>query len=457
MNLKLRNRIAIYYTIILAMILAISFFGIYKIVNNSLITSLDSKLVAESEEIQAGLDLDADSVKIKNYQEWHEAEHAETTINPIFIQIFNPDFTTAEKSENLGLDYLTPQTNLTSGKIYQTSLAQFPVRQLQKQITNTKGKIIGHLLVAVSRNEIEQLLKNLRITLIIIFPFSLLIAFVLSKIIAGSSISPVKTIIETAQNVTQKNLDKRLPIPKHRDELYFLTESLNDLLDRLQKALLVEKQFTADASHELRTPLTALKGTLEVILRRPRTTEYYEDKLPQLLEEVNKITILVDQLLLLARVDSIEKIVRKQNSSINSLLTRVIQRFEPLLLNKNIDVVYTSFDELETEFDQELTEIAFNNILANAIKYSLNASEILIDVDADLKQVSIINSGESIPQKEIASVFERFYRVENVRNSNISGAGLGLSIVKRFLDIQKIKFDLSTTGDSKTVFKIYFK
>lgn len=439
------------------MILAISFFGIYKIVNNSLITSLDSKLVAESEEIQAGLDLDADSVKIKNYQEWHEAEHAETTINPIFIQIFNPDFTTAEKSENLGLDYLTPQTNLTSGKIYQTSLAQFPVRQLQKQITNTKGKIIGHLLVAVSRNEIEQLLKNLRITLIIIFPFSLLIAFVLSKIIAGSSISPVKTIIETAQNVTQKNLDKRLPIPKHRDELYFLTESLNDLLDRLQKALLVEKQFTADASHELRTPLTALKGTLEVILRRPRTTEYYEDKLPQLLEEVNKITILVDQLLLLARVDSIEKIVRKQNSSINSLLTRVIQRFEPLLLNKNIDVVYTSFDELETEFDQELTEIAFNNILANAIKYSLNASEILIDVDADLKQVSIINSGESIPQKEIASVFERFYRVENVRNSNISGAGLGLSIVKRFLDIQKIKFDLSTTGDSKTVFKIYFK
>ena len=126
--------------------------------------------------------------------------------------------------------------------------------------------------------ESALVLENLKIVLFIAYPLVLIFLFSVSRYIAGKSIKPINKVINTAEKITKENLDKRIDLPEHKDEIYILTSTINELLNRLQDAVLREKQFTADASHELRTPLSVIKGTLEVLIRKPRKREEYEDK-----------------------------------------------------------------------------------------------------------------------------------------------------------------------------------
>ena len=116
--------------------------------------------------------------------------------------------------------------------------------------------------------------------------------------------SRVKDIIETTNRITKDNLNERVKLPVNKDELYQLSNGINRLLQRIEDTIVRERQFTSDASHELRTPLASLRGTLEVLIRKPRTQSEYEEKVTYALYEIDRMNNIIEQLLILARMDN---------------------------------------------------------------------------------------------------------------------------------------------------------
>ncbi len=297
-------------------------------------------------------------------------------------------------------------------------------------------------------------LNDLRNVFLYSFPAILFTLFVCTRMIAGKSIRPIERVIATAERMTQANLHQRIALPFHHDELYRLSSTINDLLDRLQEAFQREKQFTADASHELKTPLSTVKGTLEVLIRKPREREHYETRIQFCLVELNRMAKLIDQLLMLARYESSSMRPNIETVSLLPHIEEVIDRMNGYAMEKNISIRMDQKDSVSVAADPAILEMIFVNVLSNAIKYSPSGSFITIAVErkANMIVCSIADQGIGIPEEKINAVFERFYRVDTSRNSGTGGSGLGLSIVKKLADLQKIKVSLKSEKNIGTTF-----
>jgi len=153
--------------------------------------------------------------------------------------------------------------------------------------------------------------------------------------------------------------------------LYILSETINNLLNRIENTIEREKQFTSDASHELRTPLAIIKGTLEVLIRKPRNAEEYRDKINFCISEVDKINNLVDQLLLLARFENQKLSLNLEYVNINECVSEALARFNNKSNKKNIKVIKTfSKDDIYIKTDGYFLTIILNNLISNALKYT---------------------------------------------------------------------------------------
>lgn len=302
---NLRNRIAFTYIAVTAVLVAALFSLIYIVIFETVYNHLDGDLDAEIQEVYSSIVVLDNAIIFSNPNEWTEKEHGQIEVNPTFIEIVDTAGNIIKRTPNLrqGSLYFNPQKKSIKS-YYDTLLSGAPIRQLQVPIQNPTGKILAQLIIAIPLQESAVVLKNLRQTLLIGYPIVLIVLFLISRFIAGRSIAPINTVIATAEKITKENLDERIALPQNKDEIYTLAQTINDLLDRLRDVVLREKQFTADASHELRTPLSVIKGTLEVLTRKPRECEQYVEKIHYVMSEVDRMSLLVDQLLELARYES---------------------------------------------------------------------------------------------------------------------------------------------------------
>ncbi|HKB85054.1 MAG TPA: HAMP domain-containing sensor histidine kinase, partial [Ignavibacteriaceae bacterium] len=261
----------------------------------------------------------------------------------------------------------------------------------------------------------------------------------------------------TANKISKANIAERISLPPHNDEIHALTSTINGLLNRLEDALLRERQFTSDASHELRTPLSIIKGTLEVLIRKPREVIQYEEKIRYCISETDRMTRLIDQLLLLARYDTGKINPVKTEFLFAEKIEMVLQRLNPLLEDKKISVNRDIDKNLILNADPGMTEIILENILTNAIKYSGNESS--IDIKAVRNGSGILFSvkdyGIGMTEQQIKNIFDRFYRADASRSSEAGGFGLGLAISKKLCDIQDIKINVESALDKGTNFKLH--
>ena len=282
--------------------------------------------------------------------------------------------------------------------------------------------------------------------------------FGIARFFAGRSIRPVKTIIETSSQITQDNLQMRIPLPSNKDELYILSQNINHLLDRIEHAIEREKQFTSDASHELRTPLAVIKGTMEVLIRKPRNKQEYEEKINFCISEVDRLNHMVDQLLLLARFENQKQNLKSESVYLNALLLDLLARFSDKIKNNKIQISTNFSQEYSIASDMYLVTIIISNLLSNAIKYTHSEGKVslLLFEEEGSVQFSIIDNGIGIAPNDIAKVFQSFYRSENSNQATIKGTGLGLSIVKRLCDLLQIKISIKSELNVGTVINLSF-
>ena len=269
----------------------------------------------------------------------------------------------------------------------------------------------------------------------------------------SKAIEPVKKLILFASSIDENKLDQRVPLPENKDEIYQLSCTINEFIARIEKSILKQKQFTADVSHELRTPLTAIKGTLEVLLRKDRDALHYQQKIEHVLDQTNKITDLYNEMLVLAKLDATHSAVELQPIHLNEIVEAVLDKLEKNILDQNLEVKKLFGNDITVLGQETYLEIIISNIISNAIKYNIPYGKLEISWLVESRTLSIYNTGIGMTKEQIPNIFNRFYRVDTSRNSNIKGHGIGLSIVQKLCALLHIEISVqSTIGEGCTFF-----
>lgn len=445
MTTAYKNKIAINFTLSTALLVAVVFVVVYCIVDLTVFNRLERDLNYEAKRHFYEVAVREGQPSIADREEWLEREHQEFEINPVFVQLDDLRGHVIEKSPNLKRKKLQRDASKTEGTVFLLTLEGQSVVQTQLAI-KANDKTVGYLIVALPVDESEKVLSNLKKVLLASFPVVLLVLFFVTRLIAGRSIQPVISVINTASKINNENLDDRVPLPKGKDELMKLVVTINDLLDRIGNAVEREKQFTSDASHELRTPLAVIKGTLEVLIRKPRTAEEYIEKVTYCIKEIDRINHLVDQLLTLARFESQKKAMDYQAIDLSELTEVILLRQQQLILDRDLSVDFIATGRFAIHSDPYMIDIIIENLISNAIKYSRQGGLLRISIDRDDANLvySIEDQGIGISRDEISKIMKPFYRSHPLDHPDIKGNGLGLSIVRRMCDLLKIEFFLES-------------
>jgi heavy metal sensor kinase len=297
----------------------------------------------------------------------------------------------------------------------------------------TTGGNAYEIRAAVPTEPFDQALDHFRLIEKEFLPVLVLLASLLGYWLSGRSLAPVNRIIETAGLIGAKNLSSRLEVPKARDELRRLTETLNAMLSRIEASFTSITQFTANASHDLRTPVTVIRATAEITLRKPRAQEEYRRALSTILETSVDTSELLENLLTLARADAGAAGMDMRPLDLAAHVQKARERAALLGLEKALDVTATTPTEpVWVKADAIAIDRLLLILLDNAVKYSPSGGrcEIALSHSETHAQITVRDSGEGIPESELKNIFDRFYRVDRVRSKNTGGAGLGLAIAR---------------------------
>lgn len=454
-SFSFKNRIAFNYIVSGSILIAIVFLFIYNIVKYSVNKHVNEEIQEELFKHLDDVSTDSNDTYLIQVDQWRAREHNSIRVNPVFVQFYDNNKEVIDKSPNLK-DSNLKLFNDSNNIFIDTKLNDIPLRQIQTAIIN-KGEVVGYLVVAMSLEDFEivLILKNI---LLITFPLILILLFLIARFFAGRNIKPVRTIIDTSSQITKDNLQTRIPLPQNKDELYVLSQNINNLLNRIESAIDREKQFTSDASHELRTPLAVIKGTMEVLIRKPRNQQEYEEKILFCISEVDRLNHMVDQLLLLARFENQKQNVKQETIYLNALILDNLTRFSEKTENKKIKIVTDFTEDFYVQSDNYLVSIIFSNLISNAIKYSNDNGKIELKLEKTSTDIifTIADNGVGISEQDLNKIFNSFYRSDVTNHPDIKGTGLGLSIVKRLCDLLRIKISVESRINEKTKFILQF-
>jgi signal transduction histidine kinase len=440
-----------------AIIMAVTFTFVYFVVQGTVYQNLDNDLSFEAVKHTGEIKIVGDSIKIKNKKEWEEKEHREAQVNPVFIQILNKEGKFMDKSPNLKENVLAFHPKQNYGGHFSETLNNRAIRQVQVPIEQN-GKIKGFIVAAMSSESSKMVLLNLKKVLFFSYLILLVGLYFMSRYIAERGIIPVKVITETTKRITNNNLNERVVFPQNKDELYELSSGINQLLQRIENTIERERQFTSDASHELRTPLSTLRGTLEVLIRKPREQEEYEDKIKFSLTEIDRMTATLEQLLLLARLDTNSKTVDQSLVSLPTIIDEILSRNKKSISEKKLAIDFHNKVSIENMVPSYYTNLILDNIVGNSIKYSKDATTVHITIEQLESKIvcKVQDEGVGIKKEDLDNLFNHFFRSDALNHKSIPGNGLGLSIAKKAADAINAEIHVDSEFSLGTTFTVKF-
>lgn len=342
-------------------------------------------------------------------------------------------------------------------------------REIHTKYRKKEVMIIRHILqdhripwiVVVVASDIHGMnqLKRLREILVIGWLLSLVLVGVAGWQFANDAIKPVSDIIAQVNNISAGNLHEKVTVGREKDELAFLAQTFNLMLNRLEIAFVAQKNFVSHASHELRTPLALIMSEVEVALMKDRSSAYYEDALKGILSEVKEMNELVSRLLELARTEEHAFRVTFSKIRIDEVLWQAkayVQQKNPgYEVHIHYDRIPDNEEELKRYGDESLLRTAFLNLMDNACKYSENNTvNVFLEIYKDLIVIYFKDVGIGIAPAELPYVFDTFYRSATTMNK--AGYGIGLALTKRIITMQGASIDVESKIGAGTTFILKF-
>lgn len=451
-----KNRIAVNYIFSSSFLIAVVFLFIYQTVKFSVNQHINHEIQEELVKHLDDIQIDEKNTYLIQVDQWRSREHNTISVNPVFVEFYDNNKLLIDKSPNLKDQDLQLFDDSFNDVYTNSRLNGIPIRQIQTTI-KSDNRVVGYLVLAMSVEDFE-IVMILKKILLIAFPLILIVLFFIARFFAGRSIKPINSIIDTSNLISRENLSTRIQLPQNKDELYTLSKTINDLLDRIEKAVEREKQFTSDASHELRTPLAVIKGTLEVLVRKPRNQTEYVEKINYCVTEVDRLNRLVDELLLLARFENQKQTIKSESVYLNAVILDTLALYSQKIKEKGITVRLEIKEDYYLVSDGYLLSIVFGNLISNAVKYNRDKGQITISIQHEAEKLSctIHDSGVGIPLENLEKIFHPFFRSHTANHPEIKGTGLGLSIVQRLCNLLKIDIEIESKVKQGTVIKLTF-
>jgi heavy metal sensor kinase len=386
-------------------------------------------------------------------------EHMLLNSSSTVLQVAAADGLVAWKSDNLGIDSLpTYQTFRGANSSSESSIFSYYWLRGERfrivMITSDGASVTA----AYPLSEVDQTLRRLFSLLLYALPAALVVSGILGWFIARRSLKPVDDITRSARTITASNLELRLPRSQNNDEIARLIDTLNDMIARLEQSFAQVRQFTSDASHELKTPLAILMGELGVALRRPMSAEEYQATLASCLEEVERLTNVVQGLLELSRAETGQVTIERKPVRLSTLVADVCDDVLLMAEGKHVALTTDIDPDVTITGDRVRLHQAILNIVENAVKYTLEGGSVrveLLAIDGSARLL-VSDTGIGIGAEDLPHIYDRFYRVDKARSKDIQGTGLGLAIVKWILDAHQASIDVVSSEGAGTTFKITF-
>lgn len=286
----------------------------------------------------------------------------------------------------------------------------------------------------------------------------MIFAIIAGNFLIYKSFSPIENILFELKQINANDLSARLKTTKNEDEINQLINEVNNLLSRLESSFERISQFSSDASHELKTPLTIIRGEIEVTLRKERTIDEYKSALNNSLNELSLIEQTVNDLLFLAKNEKDLMVDKQEEFYFDELIDESINEIKSFAKLHQVEINFILEDSIEFKGFPNLLKIALKNALKNAIQFSHENSQVIVKSykNANSFNISIEDFGIGIPLNEQEKIFEKFYRTDKSRNKNSGGTGLGMSIVKKIIDIHKGLIKIKSAENKGTTVTISF-
>ena len=288
--------------------------------------------------------------------------------------------------------------------------------------------------VAVGRSlaDNRHILEQFTWTYVTVIPLVILIGCLLGWFFAGRALTPVLEVAQAAQRISGLNLSLRIPSRGAHDELDYLIETFNRMIDRLENSFNQIRQFSTDVSHELRTPITAIRGQLEVAIFTATTAEQYREAMLNSLQDVERLSQIVRALLLLSQAESGQLALQKTRVNLSELVADVVDQFQIPYEAARIRLTADLPGDVPAEADRIQIERMVSNLVSNAMKFTPAGGEVRVSLrqDADGVELVVQDTGCGIATDHLPHIFDRFYRVPGRDASGPErGLGLGLSFV----------------------------
>lgn len=329
-----------------------------------------------------------------------------------------------------------------------------PFRFLVQQL-----EVNGHAYTALTGAQTDDVVETLslfRSYLLMFAPALFLLAAVGGHWLSRRALSPVDDIVRSAREISGSNLNARLQKLETGDELQRLSDTLNEMLARIETTFLRITEFTADASHELRTPVSLIRTEAELALRRSRGEAEYKESLRHILLEAERTSGLIEQLLSLARADSGREALHMESVNLSQVLRAVAESWQQLAAIRNLQFSSSIADEAVVTGDAGILRRLADILLDNAFKYTPSPGSVHLSLErkAENAVLTVQDTGVGIPKEEHQKIFERFYRIDKARSRVHGGAGLGLAIAQWIVGQHRGTIALESRAGVGTTFRV---
>ena len=451
--MSLRYQLTLLYSLLAGFILLIYGLGVYSLVSVMLIDQIDISLTNTAQDLITNTRMNSlDEIEISRIPSMDAT-------STIYLQIW--DSKSRLKISSANISRLGKSLDPDGLKVLQpifrdTRLNETSLRVLSVPL-EVDGRKMAVLQVGTNRGIVDLLQKILISVMGIVMIISVTLAGLAGWLGTGQVLTPLEKVTLAAMNITNADdLSRRIPNPgKDKNEIGLLIDAFNQTLDRLEYLFNRQKRFMADVSHELRTPLTVIKGNVG-LLRMMKEPD--EESLASIETEVDRLTRMVGDLLLLAQAEAGKLELNLQPVELDTVLLEVLQQAK-ILAGNRITIKLTEIDQIQVTGDRDRLKQVFINLLANAVKYTPQGGTVYLAIKkvGDQVQTVIEDTGPGIPAKDLPHIFERFYRGDKARTRSADGSsfGLGLSIAYWIIKNHNGRIEVKSKEGSGTTFSVW--
>lgn len=449
--MSLTQRLTLLYSLLLGGILLIFGAGVFLLVNTVLLSQVDDRLAAAAEEFIAV----ASATSLKEV--WFTATPANVE-NDIQVQVWGLNDELQDGFGPMGRSgrALDPSNTRTNRPRFREVTHDDRLLRVLSVPLAYGGDQVAVMQVAAPLDSLETARDYLLYVLFVIWIYGVLIVGFALWLTLGRALDPLKSIVETAEQINRADdLSRRIPLQGFEEgEIGSLIQTFNQTLERLEALFTSQQRFLADVSHELRTPLTVIKGNVD-LMRRMKQLD--PESLASIDQEAGRLTRLVGGVLMLAQAESGNLPLNFQPVGLDLLVTEVFQEMHVIAGGK-VRVHLNEIDQLQVNGDRDRLKQVLINLVANAIQYTPQDGDVFLSLSKAGDQARIIcrDTGPGIPSEDLPHIFERFYRAEKSRTrGKATGFGLGLSITKWIVEHHNGHIEVDSKEGQGTTFAIW--